>query len=342
MDNPPAVPSLHFLPTASIETLQTKAEIIRSIRDFFDSQNFFEVHTPVLSRDTVVDLHLDPMKLKTNWGEPETRYLQTSPEFLMKRLLSAGAKSIYQISHAFRSDECGPNHNPEFLMLEWYRVGDCYEQGIQFLGDFACHTLPVEEVEELTYSQAFQKYCEIDIQKESLPEVAALSQALGFQLETQNEQDNSSNPDSNPEQASLMFRQYCDFLWTSKVEPNLGQGVASIIYDWPVSESALAVVRNDTFPVAERYELYYNGLELANGYHELLDANVLKERNRKTNRLREKLGKISLPEDSRLIDAMEFGLPACCGVAVGIDRLIMAIMGKKNIQEVISFPWNNA
>jgi len=339
MDSQPEPGSLNYLPTASIEALQTKAEIIRCIRHFFDSQCFFEVHTPVLSQDTVVDLHLEPISLVTDRSRPPKRYLQTSPEFLMKRLLAAGAKSIYQIGPAFRSEEIGPNHNPEFLMLEWYRAGDRYEDGIQFLADFACHLLPVSQVEEITYSEAFRKYCGIEIQRESVTEVAERSAELGYRPQADPSQSNSEN---DAQQKSLIFRQFCDFLWTSEVEPKLGIEKATIVYDWPASESALSIVRNDDFPVAERYELYYNGLELANGYHELLDASVLEERNEKTNQLREKIGKRKLPADSRLIDAMKAGLPACCGVAVGIDRLVMAILGEKDIRKVIPFPWDIA
>src|SRR6185295_17554856 len=206
-------------------------------------------------------------------------WLQTSPEFAMKRLLVAGTGqlgSIYQITRAFRGGEVGPLHNPEFTMVEWYRIGDNYAAGMQLLADLAEEMLGLGAPERLTYREALLRYAGID----PFENVAAADHDL-----------------------------HLDLLLTQKVESHLGQDRPTILYDYPASQSALARVRDGNPPVAERLELYVRGIELANGYHELLDPAVLRERNRANNELRQTDGKPHLPEESRLLAAMDHGLP---------------------------------
>ncbi|MEX2175418.1 MAG: EF-P lysine aminoacylase EpmA [Pirellulaceae bacterium] len=312
-----------FLPTATLDMLRRRAELLKQVRQFFDSRGFLEVETPLLSHDVVVDRHLDPLgvTLPADPREPERGerlWLQTSPEFGMKRLLAAGAKAIYQITRAFRGGhESGREHNPEFTIAEWYRVGDDYAAGMQLLSDLAEAVFQAGPAERLTYRAAFQRHVKFD------PFAPTIPRSPGLPPET----DRDANLDC----------------WlTSMVEPYLGSERPTILYDYPSSQSALAQVRPGDPPLAERFELYVRGMELANGYHELLDPQVLRERNRANNEARQADGKYSLPEESRLLAAMEHGLPACSGCALGFDRLVMAATGAKSIQEVLPFPIERA
>jgi lysyl-tRNA synthetase class 2 len=310
-----------FLPSASLEMLRRRAELLKQVRRFFDDRGFLEVETPVLSRDTVVDRHLDPLSVTLfadarQPGVGQQLWLQTSPEFGMKRLVAAGAKAIYQITRAFRGGEIGALHNPEFTMVEWYRVGDDYEAGMDLLAQLAAEIFGGGAVERLTFREAFVRYAGID------PCGDLDVEALG-RLE--------ACPTSADRDVIL------DYLHTTLVEPMLGRQWPTILYDYPASQSALARVRDGEPPVAERFELYYRGVELANGYHELLDPAVLRQRNRQNNKLRAADGKYTLPEESRLLEAMEQGLPACSGCALGFDRLVMVATGAKTVQEVMAF-----
>lgn len=314
-----------FLPTASLDMLRRRAELLAKVRQFFDRRGFLEVETPLLSHDTVVDRHLDPIPVLF-FKEPrqpsrgEQLWLQTSPEFGMKRLLAAGATAIYQITKAFRGGrEIGPAHNPEFTIVEWYRVGDDYAAGMQLLSDLAESILGAGAAERVTYREAFQRYVGFD----PLQPGAKLPLPPG--LPTGADRD-------------LILDDYL----TSQIEPYLGTPRPTILYDYPASQSALARVRAGEEPVAERFELYFRGIELANGYHELLDPAVLRERNRASNTERFADDKYLLPEDSRLLAAMDHGLPACSGCALGFDRLVMVATGAKTIQEVMAFPMDRA
>jgi lysyl-tRNA synthetase class 2 len=298
-----------FLPTATLDMLRRRALLLKQVRQFFDSRGFLEVETPILSHDVVVDRHLDPLRvtLLNDPREPDrgkTLWLQTSPEFAMKRLLVAGARTIYQITRAFRGGEAGQLHNPEFTMVEWYRVGDDYEAGMGLLADLAEAILGRGQAERLTFAEAFQRFAR-------------------------------TNPHGLPDYE-------IDLLLTDKVQPHLGIGRPAIVFDYPATQAALARVRPGKPPVAERFELYVDGIELANGYHELLDPAILRERNRANNAARAADGKYTLPEESRLLAAMDHGLPACSGCALGFDRLVMVATGAKSIQEVLAFPIDRA
>jgi elongation factor P--(R)-beta-lysine ligase len=312
-----------FLPTASLEMLRRRAELLAQVRDFFAQRGFLEVETPLLSHDTVVDRHLDPLAV-TLFSDPrqpekgERLWLQTSPEFGMKRLLAAGATAIYQITRAFRGGEIGALHNPEFTMVEWYCVGDDYAAGMQLLGDLADKILGLGQPERVTYRDAFLRYAQLDPFGE-LPEPSKLGLPSGADRDM-----------------------VLDYLLTTRVDPHLGRERPAILYDYPASQAALARVRDENPPVAERFELYLGGIELANGYHELLDTDILRQRNRANNQLRTADRKYLLPEESRLLAAMQHGLPACCGCALGFDRLVMVATGAASIQDVMAFPIDRA
>jgi lysyl-tRNA synthetase class 2 len=225
----------------------------------------------------------------------------------MKRLLAAHADAlpaIYQVCKAFRGGEVGALHNPEFTMIEWYRVGDDYAAGMQLLADFAEALLGLGEPERITYRDAFLQYAGVD-----------------------------------PTGRSDLDR---DELLVTKVEPHLGRTRPTIVYDYPASQAALARIRNTDPPVAERFELYVRGIELANGYHELLDPAALRQRNRRSNLERQSDGKFTLPEDSRLLSAMDHGLPPCSGTALGFDRLVLIATGAAKLQDVLAFPIDRA
>ena len=294
-----------FLPSASIQTIQQRAVILARIRGFFDKRGFFEVQTPALSRDTVVDRYIEPLEVKVSLGgKLRGFWLQTSPEFAMKRLLAAGARAIYQIGPAFRAAEVGDSHNVEFTMLEWYRVGDSYRQGMDLLDEFAQEILGCPPAERLTYREAFQRFCQVD--------------PFG------------ADPEPGHDELNLVLADH--------VEPQLKLLDSVILYDWPADQAALARVRNESeLAFAERFELYVRGVELANGYNELTDAAELLARNEAINADRVASGRAALPVDSRLLDAMRYGLPDCCGVALGVDRLVMLALGKSSIQEVMPF-----
>ena len=326
-----------FQPTASIEMLRRRSALTMAIHSFFQQQDFVHVETPLVSHDTVVDRHIEPVPmLRSSFTgsalDDRTMWLQTSPEFAMKRLLSsgldAGMTSIYQIAKAFRQGEQGRRHNPEFTMLEWYRCGDGLEEGMQLLSQFAATILDRPISTLLCYRDAFLKHAKIDPFSESDASLAEFCRSKIKMAESFSEE--------QPRDFWL------DLILVHFVQPYLGVGAPTIIYDWPASQSALAIVRQDEYPVAERFELYVDGVELANGYHELLDADELLSRNKHVNQQRLADGHTALPVESRLLDAMRAGIPACAGVAVGVDRLLMVLAGVDSITDVMAFGFDRS
>jgi lysyl-tRNA synthetase class 2 len=322
-----------FAPTASWDILRLRAELLRRLREFFDGRGFLEVETPILSHDTVVDRHLDPLPV-TVFDDPRrpadgrTMWLQTSPEFGMKRLLTSGAEAIYQVTRAFRSGERGRLHNVEFTMVEWYRRGDAMQEGIRLLSDLTEQLLGRGPAECISYREAFVRHAGVD---PFTPDMADLKNAVrdaGIPI----------SEDFAPDERDA----WLDLLLVERVEPCLGATNPTILYDYPASQAALARVRDERPAVAERFELYVRGIEMANGYHELTDANVLRERQRHANRQRTADGKYTLPEENRLLEAMDRGLPACTGVALGFDRLVMVAAGARSLDEVMAFPMERA
>ena len=327
-------PTASFFPTASLEHLRLRARVIRQVREFFELRGFLEVETPVLSRDTVVDRYLEPLIVSIE-DSKDVFYLQTSPEFAMKRMLAAGADAIFQIGRVFRHADFGQMHNPEFTMLEWYRRGDNYESGIAFLSELADAVLHRGPARVVTLWQLFADFAAINPHTASCEQLRDDAQNAGIVF---------------PE--SLGLGEYdrgdwVDLIFSERIQPSLGRNEPVIVVDYLASQSQLAKTRtisdvSGEFNVSERFELFVDGLELANGYHELLDAEILLERIRTTNALRVADGKSPLPEESRLLDAMRHGLPPCCGCAMGLDRLVMAALKTRKIADVIAFPWDRA
>jgi lysyl-tRNA synthetase class 2 len=325
--------SADFAPDASWDNLRCRAELLRRVRSFFDDRGFLEVETPLLSHDTVIDRHLDPLPVRMmedprQLDQGPILWLQTSPEFAMKRLLAAGATAIYQITHAFRGGERGALHNPEFTIVEWYRVGDDQQAGMQLLDELSQFTLKRGPAERLSYAEAFARHVGLNPHTCSLTDLKTASR-LKQLLEP-------------PDAATMDRDAWLDLLLVECVEPQLGFQQPTILFDYPASQAALAKVRSGPPPVAERFELYVDGLELANGYHELTDVDVLKQRAAEANRARRNDGKYSLPEDNRLLAAMHHGLPPSTGVALGFDRLVMVATGAQKLSDVMAFTYRKA
>lgn len=321
-------------PTADLALLRQRAEITQRLRGFFQQQGFWEVETPLLSRDTVVDIHLDPLPvtLAADPRRPEagpTYYLQTSPEFAMKRLLAAGAEAIFQIGKAFRQGESGPRHNVEFTMAEWYRAGDDYAAGMQLLSDLAEQMLDRGPAQRISYRQLFWENLGIDPHRCSMSELRGVAQSHHVSIPASYTEDDRDG--------------MLELLLGELLEPNLGRERPVILYDYPGTQAALATIRlDDGDPVAERFELYVDGWELANGYHELRDVDSLRARNGQNNQRRVADGRPPLPEESHLMEAMRHGLPPSSGCALGLDRLIMLMTGATEISQVIPFPIHRA
>jgi elongation factor P--(R)-beta-lysine ligase len=323
-----------FHPTASWESLRLRAEMLRRLREFFDSRGFLEVETPILSADTVVDRHLDPLSVDVSplpGGEgiaARRMWLQTSPEFAMKRMLAAGAGRIYQVARVFRQEEIGPLHNPEFTLVEWYQPGEGMDEGTQLTSDLCNAMLERGPAERISYGEAFERYLGVDPHAADGRALADVARRLGIEA---------------PASLAAEDRDgWLDLLMVERVQPHLGVERPTLLYDYPASQAALARVRPGNPLVAERFELFVAGIELANGYHELLDPAELRARNARVNAQRRADGKAALPEESRLLAAMEAGLPSAVGVALGFDRLVMLVAGAESIREVIAFPFDRA
>jgi len=317
-------------PGASLETLTIRATLLARIRSFFMQQGVLEVDTPLLSRFGSTDPAIE--SFHTRYRGPGSAgglplHLHTSPEFFMKRLLAAGSGPVYQLAHVFRNAELGSRHNPEFMMLEWYRPGMDYQALMNeadallsfVLEDF----LDYQPARRVTYRQWFRDGTGLDPWTDK---VAAFRQFAEQQLD--------SVPESMGDQA---LDPWLDLLVTHWLEPGLGDQPV-FVYDYPVSQTSLARIRQGEVPVAERFELYIKGIELANGFHELADAGQQQQRFEHENRVRERSGKPAVPIDRHLLAALQSGLPDCAGVAIGFDRLIMVAAGLPDIASAMPFP----
>lgn len=314
-------------PTASRAALRERAGLLSYLRQFFAARDVLEVETPLLARHGVSDLHLDCIMAHPGPASDfpgGTVYLQTSPEYHMKRLLAAGSGAIYQVFRAFRDGERGVRHNPEFSLLEWYRPDFDDRALMDEVGELVCGWLGIDAPARLTYREAFLQHVGLD----------------PFTLPLDELRDAVSGRAGNPVFADNFDRDTClDFLMTHAVEPALvGEG-AVFIHDYPASQAALARTRDaGGCAVAHRFELYLDGLELCNGYWELTDAAEQARRFEADNALRRAHGKPEMAADDYLLEALRHGLPTCSGVALGLDRLLMCKLGTRDIRDVVAFP----
>jgi lysyl-tRNA synthetase class 2 len=316
-----------FQPTCSIAALQARATLYQKIRQFFAERQVMEVETPTLSQAGATDLHLASIPVQRRiHGKLSTQYLQTSPEFPMKRLLASGSGAIYQICKVFRDDEHGRKHNSEFTMLEWYRpkldLKGLMHETAELLEVCLAHRLGEVRPYILSYKHAFQDRLDINPLQASLKQLKDTAHRLGLNLDLGDDR-----------------LAYMDLLFSHFVEPSLGFDAPVFLTDFPPEMASLAKVKTDDDgeQVAARFEIYIEGLELANAYDELLDAEVLAARFEADNLERTKQGLPVIPTDQYLLSALPH-MPECSGIALGLDRLLMVAMNQVKIDQVIAFP----
>lgn len=338
-------------PSADLNALRRRADLLRRIRAFFEGRGVLEVETPTVSAATVTDLHLHSLSTRVIWpGNPQgdgpdgaqTLYLQTSPEFAMKRLLAADSGPIFQICKAFRDGEAGRRHNPEFTMLEWYRPGFDHHALMDEMDGFLGHAISAARAQRLTYREAFERFAGVDPFDASPYELAACAASHGI--------DAGSNDSGSGEWQRV---DWLHLLLSQVVEPRLGvaappdDGIPrpTFLYDFPAHQAALARIRPasaDQPAVAERFEVFVRGVELANGFHELTDVAEQRRRFEDDLAQRRQRGLPAVPIDERLLAALDHGLPPCAGVALGIDRLFMVHERSDDLRQLIAFDVSRA
>lgn len=312
-------------PTAAIATLEVRAAMLRAAREYFVATRALEVDTPALSAAAVTDVHLASVEANAHG---QRRFLQTSPEYAMKRLLAAGCGDIWQIGKVYRDGESGRWHNPEFTLIEWYRLGIDHHALMsdveRLIGAMLPPSRQFDRAERLTYREAVQLHAGVDAFHDSAPVFVARLQSAGIDVphDLRNDRD-----------ACL------DLIMGALVGPRLGTDRLCFIYDYPAAQAALAQVHGD---VASRFEAYLDGIELANGFHELADAREQRARFERDQLERARRGLPAVPMDERFLAALEHGLPDCSGVALGFDRLVMCAIGARHIDEVLAFPFHRA
>ncbi|WP_434986056.1 EF-P lysine aminoacylase EpmA [Vreelandella zhaodongensis] len=322
----------NWQPVASIETLRERARLIASVRTFFVERGVLEVETPVLGQGGSTDVHLVSLATLARTDKGQRRlWLQTSPEFHMKRLLAAGSGPIFQLARSFRDGEVGVRHNIEFTMLEWYRPGFSLAELIDETTALVANILQsfAGPVVHYRYRELFHTYLAVDPFTTSLDNLRALAAERG----------------QMPAHAlAEEGRDTClDLLMSMVIEPQLGQHELSVVVDYPASQAALARRHQDADGewVASRFELYLNGIELANGYDELIDAEEQRLRFDNDNAERRRLGLQEVECDEQLLAALQHGMPESAGVALGLDRLIQLALGKARLEDVLTFSTPN-
>ncbi len=318
-------------PTASAQALQLRASLNRHIRDFFHARGCLEVETPMLSAAGNTDSNIESFSLQFSGpcsAGKAKRWLRTSPEFPLKRLLAAGTGDCYELGRVFRNGEAGRRHNPEFTLLEWYRVGWDHQRLMWEAVELVQSALALVErqvqPEAITYADLFGRVLGLCPHSASLEALQAPLAEFAINAE------------------GLSRDDWLDLLLTHRIEPALHADSLTVVYDYPASQCALARVRHGDPPVAERFELYLGGIELANGYHELADAAEQQDRFTRDLVLRAQRSSTQPTVDQHLIDALQAGLPSCAGVALGVDRLLMAMLGTRDIADVLAFPFARA
>jgi len=321
---------MDWQPSMDWQTAKQRAEILKSIRDFFALRNVIEVETPALSQGTITDVHLEAISASYAFNETgiSNLYLQTSPEYAMKRLLAAGYQSIFQLSKAFRNEEYGRVHNPEFTMLEWYRLDFTMEQLIKEVSDLLCEILNVDGSEIVSYQHAFLKHTKVDPLSTNIEECITFLKQKG-KLENWLIEANCLD--------TLLQFIFCEF-----IEPNIGTSKPCFVHSYPASQAALAKLNMSDNRIANRFECYFKGIELVNGFDELTDSATQLQRFKDDNSKRLEKGLPVREIDIRFVNALKSGLPRCAGVALGVDRLVMLALNKRSIEQVLTFPINKA
>jgi len=315
--------------TMDWQTAKLRAEVLHKIRGFFHKRDVIEVETPNLSQHTVTDVHLDAFESQYQFPlGKKPLYLQTSPEYAMKRLLASGYGAIYQITKAYRDEAYGRHHNPEFTMLEWYRPNFDHLQLMDEVEALLTLVLKTEKAEKFTYQQVFLIHTNIDPLE---TDKATLKDFL-----------NSHDISDDWLMSTDCIDTLLQFIFSQFVETKIGKTTPCFVYDFPISQASLAV-QSETDPrVAHRFECYYKGIELVNGFNELTDAKIQESRFEVDNIQRLALAKHEKPLDTLLLAALSSGMPQCSGVALGVDRLVMLALDIDDITNVLSFTIENA
>ena len=326
------LPDEDWRPTASWSALRRRAQLLEDIRHFFSVRQVLEVDTPILSSAGTVDPHIESV---VGWvpqagrSTPQRRYLHTSPEFAMKRLLAAGSGSIYQICKVFRGDDQGRWHNPEFTLLEWYRVGFDHHALMDEMDELLANVANLPVAERVSYRAVFKRSLGID--PLLCPDTELHACAEGFNCVPHGDFAATAGRDD-----------WLDLLMGCEVGKQLGFAQPTFVYDYPASQAALAQIDPGPPAVARRFEVYVRGIELANGFHELTHAVEQQQRFAAEVARRAVTERPTVPPDTRLLAALQFGLPDCAGVALGVDRLLMALLDAPGIDKVIAFPHDRA
>lgn len=316
-------------PACALDVLRSRAALLAYVREFFKVRGVLEVETPLLARHGVSDRNIEGVAAR--WplalaDSPAEGWLQTSPEYHMKRLLAAGSGSIYQVFRAFRGNESGRRHNPEFSLLEWYRVGFDHHRLMDEVEELVCGYLGCLTPQRISYRDLFHHYLQIDPFTCTSQEIVRCAQR-----------------EANLETDDLTRDQALDALISLVIEPQLAEAPPTFVFGFPASQAALArVERKDGILQGHRFELYVQGVELCNGYWELADAREQGRRFAEDNRERAGAGLDERPADPFLLAALEAGLPECAGVALGLDRLLMLREGAQRLEDVLAFPIGRA
>lgn len=313
-----------------LSALRLRARVNAAIRGFFAERGVLEVETPILSAAGNTEPNIDSFTTRFSGhvsAGPRERWLRTSPEYPLKRLLAAGLGDCYELGRVFRNGEAGGRHNPEFTMLEWYRVGWDHHRLIEETVSLVRQLLALVDrqarVEVLTYRELFQRHVGVDPFTASLAELQA------------------PLAEGAIDPAGLTRDDWLDLLMTHRIQPAFSRQVLTVVHDWPASQAALARIRPGEPPLAERFELYLGQYELANGYHELNDAAEQRARFARDHAVRSERGAVLPPVDQALLASLD-ALPACAGVAVGVDRLLMCLLDTAAIADVLALDFASA
>ncbi len=314
------------LSQCSLLVLKQRAFLLQKIRCYFQSQDVLEVETPILSSAGNTDVHIESFTSQAINPDFDKSYLRTSPEFPLKRLLCSGIGDVFEIAKVFRRGEISRTHNVEFTLLEWYRLGFNYQQLIKdvealFQYLFDAFKVSVEVSQSFTFFQSFEKFLAINIEEITHEELNQVCHEKGYS-------------------GSVLSKdEALDYLFATQIQPQLHKKRLTFITHYPASQAALSEIDAENPMYSLRFEVFYHGQELGNGYQELTDANELLYRFEQDN-IKRRNNTIGI--DDNLIKAMSTGMPACSGIAVGIDRLLMVLMGIDEISEVLSFNASNS
>ncbi len=317
-------------PACDLKQLQSRAQMLTKIRSFFQQRSVLEVETPLLCHATGTDPQLD--FFSSDSIQNQTMFLQTSPEFAMKRLLAAGSGSIFQICKAFRKGETGRFHNPEFSILEWYRVDfslhQLMDEVVELIKEVLTEVYPINEVKKISYTDLFE-------------------QVTGLNPLRFNQRDYARYARENAliDAATLCgddYSMWLDFIFSHKVQVTLNDHTICLVYGYPAVQSSLARLNKENPAIADRFEVFINGVEIGNGFFELADVKEQDTRFDKENISRKAKGLVQVTKDELFLDALASGLPNSSGIALGLDRLLMVMTNSKYLDDVLAFPFERA